>query len=93
MAPGTSMNPSHGSANASAGRRGAWISTGMRDGTQNPLWTPTQPRVGDAEQKHTSLSDSERRPRTASWKLRWLAVLIAILGAIVALTVVSTGGD
>ena len=90
MAPGTSMNPSHSSASGSAGRHGAWISTGTRDGTQNPISTPPQPRVGDTEQERTSVPDAERRSRTSARKLRWLALLIAILSAVVALTVVST---
>ena len=84
------MNPSHTSANASAGRRGAWFSTGTRDGTQQPLWSSPPRHPADDERQRARGEESERVPRTPSWKLRWLAVLIAIGGAVIALMLVTS---
>jgi hypothetical protein len=79
------MNPARTSANASAGRRGAWFSIGARGGTRQTLWTPPQPRIGGTEQDEAG-HEAERVRRVSSRTLRWLAVLIAIVSAFVAFT-------
>jgi hypothetical protein len=78
MAPGVSMNPARTSANASTGRRGAWFS--RRGGTQETLWEP--PHSGAVEpERHPG---TDRPSRTPSGSLRWLAFLIAIASAFIA---------
>jgi hypothetical protein len=88
IVPGSSANPGRTSANASAGRRGAWFSIGARGGTRQALWTSPQPRVDGTEQDGAG-SEAERMQRVSSRTLRWLAVLIAIVSAFVAFTLVT----
>jgi hypothetical protein len=77
------MNPSRTSANASAGRRGAWFSMGTR-AARETLWTPPQPRSGDAEWRDAPARNADRVSRQSSRGLRWLAVLIAVASAFLA---------
>jgi hypothetical protein len=91
MAPDGSMNPSRTSANAAAGRRGAWLSTGARR-AREILWTTPQTRTGDAQQQPAAARDTERVSRRSSRALLWIAVLIAIASAFLAV-MLATSSD
>jgi len=88
-APNQSLNPSRSSADASTGRRGAWFSMGAR-GTRETLWTTPRTQSADIEQQLSRVD--ERASRRSSRGLRWIALLIVIASAFVAVMLATSSG-
>ena len=87
MVPGLMVHPARTSAKAAMGRRGAWAPTRPCPGTRELLATPPQPRLDEAEERRTRMSDVEQGKRLSPGSdLHWLGVLIAISSAILAFT-------